>query len=192
MKDFKLKRSTSGLGAAYYIICVSKTDDWTNPTNIRNGLPIERNAAEILTLYQQFVDYHGNISIGQGEFDTRKGLTKAPITTSGQHSITITHSYINVTTWFLNLLYQINAKYLVWNASKIYLGCHIRRGKDRVFEIINISTGLVLDVVCSGGDKGGTSTDGGVNSLGVFSSEELVESLKVCFHGSCSIVAKPL
>ena len=101
----------------------------------------------------------GNISIRQGDFDTKKGLTRAPITTSDQYSITITHSHISVTTWFLKL-YQLNAEYLVLRESKTYLGDHIRRGKDRVFEIINNSTGLVLDVVCCGSAKGETSKDG--------------------------------
>ena len=66
MKDLKLKHLASGLSGANYIICVSKTDDWTNPINIRNRFPIERNAAE--TLYQQLVDNDGNISIRQEDF----------------------------------------------------------------------------------------------------------------------------
>ena len=56
MKDAKLKRSIFGLGRAECIISISKTDGWANPTNIRNEFPIERNAVETLTLYQQLID----------------------------------------------------------------------------------------------------------------------------------------
>ena len=52
------------------------------------------------------------------EFETRKGLTRAPITTSDQHTITITNPCINVTTWLLKPLYGLNAKYLVWKVRK--------------------------------------------------------------------------
>lgn len=48
-------------------MCVSKTDYWTNPTNIRNEFPIERTAEKTLTLYQQLLD-DGNINIRQGDF----------------------------------------------------------------------------------------------------------------------------
>ena len=43
MKDLKLKCSISGLRGIDCIICVSKTDGWTNPTNIRNRFLIDRN-----------------------------------------------------------------------------------------------------------------------------------------------------
>lgn len=95
--------------------------------NIRNGFPEGRNAAETLALYQQLVEDDGilalvnilsavgwwwcNISFIKGDFDTRKSWTKASIFTSDQHSITIFHSYTNVTVWFLILLYWLNAEF---------------------------------------------------------------------------------
>ena len=76
------------------------------------------------------------------------------------------------------IFYRMNAEYFVWRESKTILGEHIRRGKDRVFSLIKDNTGLVLDVVCKGGAKGGTSTDG--NQGRRFFSEEVVETLKLC------------
>ena len=117
MKDLKLKRSISGLGGADCILCVSKTEDWSIEENILNGFNINRSAENNMELYNQLVQ-DGNITVKQGDFDTRKGLTKKPITSSDQHNITIVHSYINVTTWFLKLLYRMNSEYIVWRESK--------------------------------------------------------------------------
>ena len=83
-----------------------------------------------------------------------------PITTSDQHSICITHGYINVTKWFLKLLYCLNQEYLVWPESKTAFGAFIRKGKENVFDIILQNTGMALDVVQQSNSHGGTSTDG--------------------------------
>ena len=64
----------------------------------------------------------------------------------------------------------------MWTESKTVLGEHIRKGKERVFDMVITDTGLVLDVVCSGRAKGGTSTDGKQGRR--FFSEELVPTLK--------------
>ena len=53
---------------------------------------------------------------------------------------------------------------------------NVYEGEKRVFEMIVEDTGLVLDVVCSGGAKGGTSTDGKQGRR--FFSEELIPTLK--------------
>ena len=79
---------------------------------------------------------------------------------SSQHSICITHSYINITNWMLKLIYRIEAEYVVWNEKKTIIGEPIRKAKERVLPEIKENSGLDLDVVCNAGEKGGTSTDG--------------------------------
>ena len=78
--------------------------------------------------------------------------------------------------FFLKFFYRINAEYFVWEESKTVLGEHIRKGKERVLKNIKEDTGLVLDVVCTGGAKGGTSTDGKQGRR--FFSEELIPTLQ--------------
>ena len=82
------------------IICKSKQSDWTNPDKVREGFPIDRNAADTEALYHQLVDADGEIPKHADDFDTREGLTQKPLTKSDQRNITITHSYINGTTMF--------------------------------------------------------------------------------------------
>ena len=52
-------------------------------------------------------------------------------------------------------MYRLNSEYLVWKESKTVLGEHIRRGKDRVYNIILENTGMPLDVVNGPNSKGG-------------------------------------
>lgn len=178
MKDLKLKKSISGLGGADCILCKTKQSDWTDLSKIEEGFSINRSNEDTVRLYNELISKSNTDEIQRcrNDFNVREGITKCPLTTSDQHSITITHSYINVTTWFLKVLYRLNSEYFVWTESQTVLGEHIRKGKERVFDGILSDTGLCLDVVCSGGAKGGTSTDGKQGRR--FFSEEVVCTLK--------------
>lgn len=178
MKDLKLKKSCSRLLGADCIICKSQVPDWSNPSKIKEGFVINRTAKETTQLYQQLVDEDGQIARAGGDFQTREGLTQKPITTSNQHSITVTHSYINGTSWFIKLLARLKREFFVWVEKKTVLGEHIRLGKEEVLQTILEDTGMPLERVSGSNSKGGTSTDG--NSGRRFFSEELVESLKKC------------
>ena len=81
------------------------------------------------------------------------------LTDSDQHSITITHSYVNGTAWFLKMLYRCNIDYKKWDKKKGYSD-HVTKSKEKVQDVIKKKTGLRLDYVNSAGGKGGTSTDG--------------------------------
>ena len=75
---------------------------------------------DTLALYNDLVDRNdGEVLRKSEDFDIRKGITKEPITNSDQYSITITHSYINVTSWFLKVFYRLNVEYFAWPESKI-------------------------------------------------------------------------
>ena len=104
MKDLKLKRKISGLGGANCILCVSKQNDWTDPASIHEGFPITRESDETFRLFLKLVDKNGIVPRETGDFETRQGITMRPITTSSQKSITLTHAYINGTSWFIKLL----------------------------------------------------------------------------------------
>ena len=178
MKDLKMKKALSGLGGADCIICDTKQNEWMIEEKIREGFVITRSAEETLCLYHFLVNKDGVVPTKKDDFKVRKGLTRQPITTSDQHSICITHSFINITTWFLKLLYRLNQEYLVWRESQTVKGEFIRKGKDKVLEIFILETGMALDVVQKSNSHGGTSTDG--NSSRRFFSEECVPAIKKC------------
>ena len=159
MKDLKFKKSISGLGGADCILCKSKVSDWTDLTKIKEGFKINRTAADTKEIFHSVIDEDGNIMIKPKDFDVRSGVTKEPLSDSDQHSITITHSYINGCTWFLKMLYRCHSDWPKWE-QKAGLGQHLDRSKKEVRDKIKLETGLRLDYVCSAGGKGGTSTDG--------------------------------
>ena len=106
MKDLKFKKMIIGLGGADCILCYNKRGEWTDKDQITKGFPIQRNSKDTFELYQELTSGESlELERKSGDFDTRKGLTKKPLTTSSQMSITVTHSYINGT-WFLKLLYR--------------------------------------------------------------------------------------
>ena len=96
--------------------------------------------------------------------------------TSDQTNITITHAYINVTTWFLKVLYRCHIDYKCWIEKKGPLGEPIRQSRERVLDKILEETGLYLDRVNRAWEKGGTSTNGPPGRR--FFSEETVETIK--------------
>lgn len=177
MKDLKFKRAISGLGGADCILCKTKTDDWTKLEKCKEGFPINRTAEDTLSLYMNLVDEDGNISTKSGDFETRQVITQKPLTTSSQSNITITHSYINGTTWFLKLLYRCHADYQQWIERSDPRGDPIRHARERVLDKIENDTGLHLDRVSGAGGKGVTSTNGPQGRR--FFSEEVLDSIKI-------------
>ena len=161
MKDLKLKKIWSGLGGADCIICEARKPDLMDPEKICHGFPITRNANSSLELYERLIfEGDGEIIRKPNDYNSRKGLTNIPLTSSDQHSITILHSFINVLGWFLKLLYRCHASYETWLERKTVIGEPIRRAKERVLTIIKNATGMTLDQVSGANDKSGTSNDG--------------------------------
>ena len=157
MKDLKFKKKISGLGGADCLLCKSKQLEWTeDPSKI---FAINRTAADTRAIFLSVLDENGSIKINPNDFDTRSGLTKEPLSNSDQHCITITHSYINGTSWFLKVLYRCYANWPVWVVRAGYKD-RLSKSKDDVREAIANATGLRLDYVNSVCAKGGTSTDG--------------------------------
>ena len=113
MKDLKIKRSLSLLGGADCIICTTKQDEWMIEGRIREVCAITHSSEETLCLYQSLVNEDGDVPRQHYYYKFRKGLTQQPIITSDKHSICITHAYINIPKWFLNVLYRLNQEYLV-------------------------------------------------------------------------------
>ena len=89
-------------------MCKSKKNDWKNIDRIKEGFPICRSAEDKIKKYHELiVEGDGEIVRKAKDYDHREGITQEPLTTSDQHSITITHSYINVLGWMLKVLYRL-------------------------------------------------------------------------------------
>ena len=116
------------------------------------------------------------------DFNTRKGLTKEPITTSDQMSICLTHSYINGTHWFIKLIARAYIDYRAWVEKSNMFGDPIRKSTADVIDIIYNKLGMRLEAVCGTGGKTGTSTTGQLGRK-VFS-EAFVPVLKLMFTSS--------
>ena len=169
MKDLKYKKHLSGCGGADCILCKTKQVDWTNAQQVIEGFPINRDARGNEDLYHSLVNDDGEIPRAGGDFELRQGLTSKPLTSSDQRNITITHSYINGTTFFLKFLVRIHIDYKNWVERKDYRGLPLQKAKQRVQATIKQHTGLAVDECASTG-HGGTSTDGNTGRR-FFSSE---------------------
>ena len=180
MKDLKFKKKLSGLGGADCILCISKQADWSNREKVARGFQIERSAESTLISYTKLVGDDGEIKSKSGDFETRQGLTKKPITSSDQMNITITHSYINITTWFLKIIYRCHIDCQQWVEKSGPLGEPIRSSKEYCLKTIYQSTGLYLDQCNRAGGKGGSSTDGPQGRR--FFSKELIDSIGKLAH----------
>lgn len=100
------------------------------------------------------------------------------MTTSNQESITITHSYINGTNWFLKMLARCHFDIRTWIESKDPRGDPIRRATSAVSDVL-ANIGLPIGQCASSGGKGGTSTTGALGRR-VFSEEPLASIAELC------------
>ena len=175
MKDLKMKRNLSGLKGAKCILCHTKQADWTCTEKVHNGFPITHTVEETMQIYTELSDENGIVKRSPGDFEIRKGCTAKPLTTSDQHSICITHSYINGTTWFLKLLYRCYSDYTCWIEYSDTRGDSVRNAKTYVLNKIEANHGLILDQCALATAKTGTSTTGGQGRR--FFSEEVLQTL---------------
>ncbi len=176
MKDLKFKRMVSGLGGADCLLCVSRQKDWTQPEQYQQGFAITRSATTTRQLYNDLVTDDGNIERSNNDFETRKGLTRCPITTSSQHSIAVTHSYINGTSWFVKLIARCRINYTRWSHLSNRRGEALTRSNQVVIDTIQRRTGLVLEQLTKHGGKSGNETTG--NQGRKFFSEIMIPVIK--------------
>ena len=160
MKHLKFKKVISGQGGADCLLCSFKQETWMDKHQIEEGFPITTTADLISSLYDQLSTPDGEITKCKDDYDSRRGLTQKPITSSDQWSICVTHSYINCTEWFIKLLARLNSQYYQWVEKSNCYGDHIRAGKERVRDIIESETGVRVNQICGAHGKGGGSTDG--------------------------------
>ena len=132
MKDLKFKKTICGLGGTTCLLCKSQVKDWTNEEKICEGFRIDRSAADTNQIFKSVVNEHGVIVVKPHDFDVRSGVTQEAISDSDQHSITITHSYINGCTWYLKLLYCCYTDYRHWEEKSTAFGDPVRNARVEV------------------------------------------------------------
>ena len=181
MKDMKVRMAESGLGGAQCLMCSTKQEDWKDPNKISYSdfFHINRTAEKTLALYNQLVDNDGNILKRKNDYDIRTGLTSKPVSINDQHFITITHQYINGTSWILKIMSHMRANILSWVIHGKDKQNRISQEKKSMLTIIQDKTGLRLDQCDSTSHTtGGTSTTGGQGRK--FFSYEVRDTLVSC------------
>ena len=136
-----------------------KRKDWKDVDQIECGFSITHVAEDTKAICHQLVSDNGEIKKAPKDYSVRKGLTEEPLTMSNQHHICITHSRINVMTWFLKVLCSCLISFESWIEKSTVLGEPICKSKDRVRGILE-NVGLIVDQVSGANAKTGTSNDG--------------------------------
>ena len=187
MKDMKVRMVESGLGGADCLMCYTQQLDWKDVQKIEqdNFFAITRSADKTLELYEQFMEEKGGIIRRKNDYETRAGLTTPPLSSSDHHYITLTHQYINGTSWFLKFFYRIKANLLLWTVRGSDSQDKLTKAKKDVLKHIEDTTGLKLDQVESSGGNTGTSATGSQGRR--FFSHELrsniIDSLPSIYQG---------
>ena len=118
-------------------------------------MKITTNYNQTWDIFQKLVDKDGVVATAPYDYPTRLGVTQKPITSSDQLSICITHSYINITNWFLKVLARMNCSYECWIEQQDCRGEPIRR------DMLEDATGLRINKVGGlrkcGGPTGGNT-----------------------------------
>ena len=160
MKDLKLKKSLSGCGGAACLLCMSKKGDWMKEECVNKGFLMERTREVVDEIYAEIVrNEEEGVKMSS---DERKGVTQEPITKSNQVHITVTHSLINCTNWFLKLLARLECQYYKWVERSGPYGEHIRKATERVQAKIATTEGLGMRIgmVNKSNENTGGSTTG--------------------------------
>ena len=162
MKDLKVRTIESGLGGADCLMCHTRQADWKNKDKINdhNTFQITRTAEKTLKLYEEMIADSGEIKKTKNDYGTRAGLTSEPLSSSDHHYLTLTHQYINGTSWFLHILYRAKANLLTWAIRGEENQKRLKTAKDSVVTSIQEKTGLKLDQMDSSAGNTGTSTTG--------------------------------
>ena len=91
------------------------------PERIQQGFKIDRNIEELHSLYMVLTEgtESGEIETVQGDYGTRTGLTKEPLTTQDiTKNIPITHAYLRSLAYFETLIFHINADVKIMGRGK--------------------------------------------------------------------------
>ncbi|CAF1096979.1 unnamed protein product [Didymodactylos carnosus] len=180
MKDMKVRMVESGLGGADCLMCHTRQADWKDVKKINeeNAFQITRTAEKTVQLYKEMIEEKGEIVRRKNDYEVRAGLTTEPLSSSDHHYITLTHQYINGTTWFLNIFYRIKANLLMWAIRGEDSQSKLKAAKQSVLKHIEEYTGLKLDQCDSSSGNRGTSTTGSQGRR--FFSYELREKIIDC------------
>ncbi|CAF1597599.1 unnamed protein product [Didymodactylos carnosus] len=138
MKDMKVRMVESGLGGTQCLMCHTQQTDWKDIKKIEeeNFFAITRTAEKTMQLYEEMMEKKGAITRRKNDYEVRGGLTTEPLSASDHHYITLTHQYINGTSWFLHIFYHIVANLLLWTVRAEDSHAKPKRAKQTVLKHI--------------------------------------------------------
>ena len=161
MIDGKMVAVLSGLGGAYCTMCTASEEDCHSEEVVESGFLINRVMADVIDLSDDLVDDQGSVISVPGDYETRQGLTRKPLTVVDLNVIPVLHAKIRLLEWFLQLLYRIVGKVQKWGVG-IKIGeagkKRLEQAKTRVQKILEEKIGIRVDQPDPYGRGGSTNT----------------------------------
>ncbi|CAF0849900.1 unnamed protein product, partial [Didymodactylos carnosus] len=144
MKDLKVRMMESGLGGADCLMCTTRQSDWKDVEKLNddNYFNITRTSEKTLEIYNKMIEEEGEIVKKKNDYETRTGLTSESLSECDHSYITVTHQYINGTTWFLKMMYHMKSNLLQWTARGQTNQDKISKAKTTIIADIEKKTGL--------------------------------------------------
>ncbi|CAF1026478.1 unnamed protein product [Didymodactylos carnosus] len=99
-------------------MCTTRQRDWKHVAKVNddNYFNICRTSEKTVETYNKMKKEEGEIVKKENDYESSMGLTSEPLSECDHSYITVTHQYINGTTWFLKMMYHMKPNLLQWVA----------------------------------------------------------------------------
>ena len=157
--DGKAQGVASGLGGGYCKCCTVTKSDAKKIKRIKQGFTMDRDILSLQQLFDDLADEDGNVD--RTSLD-RQGLTQQPMSDIEiLKQFPITHAYINILRYFLNVVYRINANVRKFNQRlSAEEWANIKNAKNQFRINAKRTLHMKLDQPDSYGRGGSTNTAG--------------------------------
>ena len=158
--DRKATDAVLSVGGSYCDLCLLSKEE-AHETGCIPDLAVVRTLESIKQIAENLPkDSDGNLKTRKGDYGTRQGVMRAPITQHEIESVQALHMVLRTADWCLKLVYHERAGLLLWSEAVDVRGTEF--SKQAKFEIQNYMrkhTGLRVDYP---NPSGGTTTTGNV------------------------------
>ena len=162
MLDGKMRSALQGTGGAYCQMCKSTKPNCHKIDCVVNGFRIDRTIQDMHDIFNMLSDDgESPVAKREGDYESRAGVTAQPVTHRDVNtSISITHAWLCICIWFLNILYHIIANDKTWGfgnkADPRYK--KLMKAKAKAQEIFATVLGITIDAADATGHSGNSIT----------------------------------
>ena len=193
MFDGKMHANFNGSLGAFCLMCKASKLDCHNIECVRTGFPVNREIQDMWEIFEglDFSD-DGKVVTRPGDYGTRAGVTSEPITHRDLNSsLSQTHAWSCITTWFFHFLYHLVANDKTWGFGNEATARYQRlmTAKTKVQNEVKDFLGKTPDAVDGTGHTG-TSTTGPLAKR--FFDDDCREVLDILLNGQQLNIVKKL